>query len=38
MISSVNEAKAKKKWFEEENLWVEFYDGRKLSTSNEKKE
>lgn len=31
MISSVNEARANKIWFDENNLWVLFYDGRTLS-------
>jgi len=31
MISSMNEAKANKIWFDEDNLWVLFYDGRTLS-------
>lgn len=31
MISSVNNAKAKKVWFDENNLWVLLYDGRQLA-------
>ncbi|MDF3818513.1 DUF2442 domain-containing protein [Leptospira sp. 96542] len=31
MISSASEAKAKKIWFDEDNLWISLFDGRSLS-------
>ena len=30
MISSVNNAKAKQVWFDENNFWVLLYDGRQI--------
>lgn len=31
MISFISEAKAKKIWFDDDNLWLSLYDGRSLS-------
>lgn len=31
MISSINNAKAKKVWFDTENLWVLLFDGRQIA-------